>query len=346
MMFNFVGDINFSDAFFDVGCGIGTKIQNGIDPFKYCNFVHKDVYIGNLECVIANKTNKKGIYAKQFIIEPNWVDKIISTFDIYSISNNHVLEHGADAYQTMCNYLKHKKRTIVGNSENRHCIYVKEGIRLGIVSWSLRNDWFCKSPKEYFFRPNETQLLNELNNIKDCDIKITLIHWGEEFIQFPSLEQQKYGKYLIDLGFNLVIGHHSHTLQGYEDYNGGRIYYSLGNFLFDIAYKKTRYSAIVSIRYINNKIIFNHQYIKQNKDGFPVKVSEVEVPNEYKFSYLNELINTKTEKMSIFEYNKNVKKELKNYQKVNYLSFTKSIFKGSIINKIQLIIDFIKRKFN
>jgi poly-gamma-glutamate synthesis protein (capsule biosynthesis protein) len=38
----------------------------------------------------------------------------------------------------------------------------------------------------------------------------------------------------IDAGAMLVIGHHSHTLQGTEEYEGGLIVYSLGNFVFDL----------------------------------------------------------------------------------------------------------------
>lgn len=31
----------------------------------------------------------------------------------------------------------------------------------------------------------------------------------------------------------MIIGHHPHVPQGWEDYNGSRIFYSLGNFKFD-----------------------------------------------------------------------------------------------------------------
>jgi poly-gamma-glutamate synthesis protein (capsule biosynthesis protein) len=37
----------------------------------------------------------------------------------------------------------------------------------------------------------------------------------------------------IDSGGDLVIGHHPHWVQGQEEYKGKRIFYSLGNFVFD-----------------------------------------------------------------------------------------------------------------
>ena len=37
----------------------------------------------------------------------------------------------------------------------------------------------------------------------------------------------------IDAGANLVVGHHPHVIQEIEEYNGGYIAYSLGNFVFN-----------------------------------------------------------------------------------------------------------------
>ena len=44
--------------------------------------------------------------------------------------------------------------------------------------------------------------------------------------------QRRLAKLAIDCGAQVVIGHHPHVLQGVEFYNGGVIYYSLGNFAF------------------------------------------------------------------------------------------------------------------
>ena len=43
----------------------------------------------------------------------------------------------------------------------------------------------------------------------------------------------------IDAGADMVIGAHSHCLQGMEVYNGKLITYSLGNFIFNGRYNKT-----------------------------------------------------------------------------------------------------------
>ena len=58
------------------------------------------------------------------------------------------------------------------------------------------------------------------------------VHWGDEGSYSPNEKQQSMGHMAIDAGVDIVYGHHSHTLQRIEPYNGGIIYYSLGNFSF------------------------------------------------------------------------------------------------------------------
>jgi poly-gamma-glutamate synthesis protein (capsule biosynthesis protein) len=45
----------------------------------------------------------------------------------------------------------------------------------------------------------------------------------------------------------LVIGSHPHVLQRIEEYNGGLIVYSMGNFVFDNFLFPPNYSAILTV---------------------------------------------------------------------------------------------------
>ena len=66
----------------------------------------------------------------------------------------------------------------------------------------------------------------------DCDIVICLMHWGEEGKYRPNYSQTALGRAAIDSGADIVYGSHPHTLQPVEEYAGGYIVYSLGNFVF------------------------------------------------------------------------------------------------------------------
>ena len=48
----------------------------------------------------------------------------------------------------------------------------------------------------------------------------------------PSESQRALYRRFIDSGADLVLGHHSHVVQGLEAYRGRLIAYSLGNFVF------------------------------------------------------------------------------------------------------------------
>jgi hypothetical protein len=62
--------------------------------------------------------------------------------------------------------------------------------------------------------------------------KVAIVHWGEEDFHHPRPAHVALGRRLIDSGFDLVIGHHPHSVQGFEHYKHGWIFYSLGNFSF------------------------------------------------------------------------------------------------------------------
>lgn len=57
-------------------------------------------------------------------------------------------------------------------------------------------------------------------------------HWGTEKATEPDATQITLAHAAVDVGADLVVGHHPHVLQGIEKYNGKYIAYSLGNFCF------------------------------------------------------------------------------------------------------------------
>lgn len=67
---------------------------------------------------------------------------------------------------------------------------------------------------------------------RDDNLVFVSFHWGKEGSRVVIPEQKLLGHAAIDAGADLVIGHHPHVLQGIETYDGRRIVYSLGNFVF------------------------------------------------------------------------------------------------------------------
>ena len=65
---------------------------------------------------------------------------------------------------------------------------------------------------------------------KQVDCVVVSLHWGYEYVEYPSPRQQAFARKLVRAGAQMVIGHHPHVVQGVERYQGGLIAYSLGNF--------------------------------------------------------------------------------------------------------------------
>lgn len=82
------------------------------------------------------------------------------------------------------------------------------------------------------------------------------MHWGDEYINLPSIFQIYFAHDIIDAGADVIIGHYPHVLQPVEKYKGRIISYSLGNFVSDMCSETTKKSMIL-------KIIFNQNQIKK-----------------------------------------------------------------------------------
>ena len=62
---------------------------------------------------------------------------------------------------------------------------------------------------------------------------ICYFHWGVEYQRFPSHDQVEAARKMIDLGADMIIGHHPHVIESIQYYKGKLILYSLGNLVFD-----------------------------------------------------------------------------------------------------------------
>jgi poly-gamma-glutamate synthesis protein (capsule biosynthesis protein) len=62
---------------------------------------------------------------------------------------------------------------------------------------------------------------------------ILMLHWGLEYSPMPTPEQVALAHAACDRGVSVILGHHSHCIQGIERYNGAIIAYSLANLTDD-----------------------------------------------------------------------------------------------------------------
>lgn len=275
-MFRFVGDICFPDNHFDVGFGVGLTIKKGSNPFQNITKYPDDCWIGNFECVTSNKTVHFNYRRDCFRIEPSLL-KQCQLFDYFGIANNHVMEHGSEAYLDMVCQLKAICKGTFGTKQNKSITFSHQGKRISITGFSLRREEGKDKPL-YWSMPDASEITAEFATLTS-DFKIAYIHWGVEFINFPSIDQIRFAHWLIDLGYDLIIGMHPHILQGYEVYKGKHIFYSLGNFVFNMAYSPTKYSIVVSVNMENWDVLYQYVHIGNNHK--PVLIEKQKVTGTF-----------------------------------------------------------------
>ncbi len=76
---------------------------------------------------------------------------------------------------------------------------------------------------------------------------LVFMHYGNEYSTSPNDDQINISHELIDYGADVVIGSHPHVAQGIEMYNGKPIFYSLGDFIFDLEREGTLDNYFVEI---------------------------------------------------------------------------------------------------
>ena len=339
-MLNIVGDINLTDAYFNRGIGVGSSIAKGNDPFAKIERKEEDVWIGNFEGVSSSVSDNSGMEAEMFNIAPEYLKKL-RHLDVYNIANNHCMEHGAEAFKETVGNLQKLGCQVFGLASTPSCIFSHRGTKCSVTGFCQRMEVTHNKPL-YWYNPGLNDIEKEFETVANNDLKIIYIHWGNEFIDRPYNDQRLFAHALIDIGFDLVVGMHPHLLQGYEIYKGKRIYYSIGNFVFDMGWEPLRYGAMVHLDWNEqNELVVNHSYVHIEKDYFPVVVDEKEVPEAHRFNYLNSLIKYD---MNNEEYYSFLAVRTKLYHKYNRRHILKSFLKMNPKDSLSIISSFILRK--
>jgi poly-gamma-glutamate synthesis protein (capsule biosynthesis protein) len=236
-----VGDLLPADTAYTLGTGIGSSIDKLISYYSVKEnnpFLNSDIAFCNLEApLILNSDNIK----KPFEGNPDVLQLLkILNISVVSIANNHMLDHDREGFDSTTHLLEQNGFCQIGSIQNEIssiCWLEQKGIKFAFAAFNAIYD----HPESTLIAPLESGIIfNTLNEIKkqSPDFIIFSLHWGNEYITWPSLSQIDLSHELIDRGVNVIIGHHPHVVQPIEKYNGGIILYSLGNFLFDMFWTK------------------------------------------------------------------------------------------------------------
>lgn len=254
-----VGDISLGDHPVCVGHGMRSAFSRRgfsiLEEMTEC-FEGADIVIGNLETVTSDVgLESRKLASFEMRGNPEHLRFLNQVgIDVLGVANNHAMQHGEPAFWDTVSNIRKSGMDVIGleasGSTNVHVIS-HGGLDSHLFNVSLRPEEWAedKDSLPYSNRQDHKALLAEVERLRaNCPgFLICSIHWGLEFLDYPSTRQVEFGRALVDAGVDVVFGHHSHVVQPVERYKKGLIFYSLGNFVFDLWSDSTKQTLVANV---------------------------------------------------------------------------------------------------
>ena len=200
-----------------------------------------DLTVANLETAFT----ERGVAADKlytFRTPPRFAGGLAEAgIDIVSLGNNHTADFGPEGIEDTLAALDGVGIRYAGAGDDeaaarRPAFVEAEGLRISFLSYTdvLENTFAGTDAPGVAFAAEEAIAADVAAARAQADVVVVLFHFGVEYTDAPQPDQQRLARAAVDAGALLVLGHHPHTLQGWEWYGGSLIVYSLGNFVFDL----------------------------------------------------------------------------------------------------------------
>lgn len=249
-----VGDLSLGDSPKMLGIGVrsATCRRGGEHLFAAVGgALEGDIVFGNLEGILSDAGyDPYSFHAAQLRGLPSMAQVLGKAgVNVVSVANNHMMQYGAEPFLETCRLLEQFGIAVVGlkGRDGWNCkpvVLTVKGKRIGLLGYA--------DPDNYGHEPlfalnlSEHVIADALELRKEVDTLVVSLHWGEEFVRAPSPKLRSYGRRLVDLGVDVVLGHHPHVIQPIEQHSSGYVCYSLGNFISDMVWNpRTREGLLV-----------------------------------------------------------------------------------------------------
>lgn len=228
-------------------------LQSGKFPYNETKqLLEADIVLSNLELPVIG--DEKLVAKVKAIIPEKLHGTLISIppeivanaqqmgINFFNLANNHIKDFTADGVEETISQLDNFGMPWCGAGKNNIDAATFSTIDIGDFSIAVggyaQNEAITARTDEAGANIiDPIRMLREVTALKrdsDIDFIVVTIHDGYEYSSVPRLEMFGLCRQLIDAGVDLIIGNHPHVPHGFELYNGKPIFYSLGNFYFNM----------------------------------------------------------------------------------------------------------------
>ena len=256
----FTGDIGF-DRYMD-----RRWEDDGLISKEVLDFFHSaDHTVANVEGALIDAVDdgSRGVFFHSMNPEATRVLKNIHA-DIWSIGNNHTMDAGrVGVISTRAIAAEMGCKTFgagLNEVEASEPVYLEEAGGIGMFGVSYMAECIPATATEPgIFRWDDMDYIaRRIAEVKSrCRWCVVVAHGGEEFTSLPSPYTRDRSLKYLELGADVVVGHHPHVPENYELFDDGKaIFYSLGNFIFDTNYQRVHLYTDVGVLL---KLIFTEE---------------------------------------------------------------------------------------
>lgn len=241
------GDVNLADYMATTEYMLlqENRIEDCFSPDLLDEMQSADVLLLNNEYTYTKRGEALEGKEYTFRADPARVSELKSLgCDVVNLANNHVYDYGEIGFLDTLDTLNEAGMPYIGAGHNldeasKIIYYIAAGRRIALVSATQieRTYSFTKEATE-----TEPGVLKTLHPDKYCevikqakknaDVVVAIVHWGTEGNSSYGMDQVNLANDFVEAGADVVVGGHTHCLQGIEFVEDVPVYYSLGNYWF------------------------------------------------------------------------------------------------------------------
>ncbi len=257
----FGGDVSLDDNWANMGA-LRSRPQGILDclsPDLITEMQSADITMINNEFPYSNRGEPLPDKQFTFRAKPERVEILHQMgVDIVSLANNHAYDFGPDALVDSLDVLNNAGIPYVGAGRNieeaSSPVYmIANGMKIAYVAATQIERVDNPDTKEatqtepgVLRTRNPEKFLEVIKTAeKNSDFVIVYVHWGSENVALVEPNQRDLATQYILAGADLIMGDHSHCLQGFEYIENVPVLYSLGNFWFN---SKTVDTCLVKVQ--------------------------------------------------------------------------------------------------
>ena len=283
----FAGDVGFAEGYSTIN--VYRQQANGVEDCIDSEILDimrsTDIMMVNNEFPYSYRGSPTPNKMYTFRADPKDVHIMLDMgVDIVSLANNHAYDYGPDALIDTIDTLNEAKLPFVGAGKNieeamKPAYFHVNGHVISYVSATQIERYASPDTREATEdSPGVLRTLDPGKTVKvieeaaaNSDFTVIYVHWGSESTDLVEQSQRDLAKAYVAAGADLVIGDHSHCLQGIDYVSGVPVFYSLGNYWFN---SKTLDTCLVRATLDNECKISKLEFIPCIQKGSKVRSTD------------------------------------------------------------------------